>query len=141
VIKPIQKKINSDNKLALERKAFNELSVNERIDKLNNLTLSFIKKNFKGSYYLGKYKGKINILFFKDDVKYYIAFLIQETFSKQDLRFYGPVGQVWSTPWVKEYKNIPNEIVYFISLHSIRTSTIDSALWTCRKVGNETTNK
>jgi hypothetical protein len=135
IIKPIQRKLAEENKIIKAKKAFSELSIIDRIDKLRSLSLGFISRNFKSNWYIEKRQREISVITHIDGKKCFLNILIGETFSKNDILYFRPGGPIWHTHWKEPYKNAPNIIVFIVSLRAIRFSTIESGLPFCRKFG------
>jgi hypothetical protein len=134
VIKPIQNKIIEETKVLREKETFMALSVLDRIAKLKSLTIGFISKNFKSSLYIENFNSEISIKTYFNGKQWFVDFLIQPTFTKNDLIYYRPFGVIWGTHWKKLYSKTPNVLIFIISLRPLRLSTIETVLSMCRKV-------
>jgi len=134
VIKPIQKKIIEETKLLQEKDTFMSLSVLDRIEKLKSLTIGFISKNFKSTLYVENSNSEISIRTYFNGKQCFVNFLINQTFTKNDLIYYRPFGVIWGTHWKKLYSKTPNVLVFLISLRPLGPSTIETSLSMCRKI-------
>jgi len=134
VINPIRLKIlekeNNKNQIRL----FKSLSIIDRIQLLNELTIKFITEKFKVvDIKLRNQYGIICEVNIKGEIKYFF-FIIKETFSKRNIKEYHPAGLGFEIIIPRYIKNpFLEKTVIFISLRAIRNSTIESALYWCKK--------
>lgn len=137
VTKPLLKNKHEQLKQNKAKRTFTFLSIDDRKIVLKNLVLNFIKKNVKNSKLLTNQKNSLSILAPINKIDYRIHFLIGTSFTKNNLISYSPKGVAWI--YLKDLlkDDSSNEIiVVFISLNSIRTSTIESALTSCKKISD-----
>jgi nucleoside 2-deoxyribosyltransferase len=138
IVNPIEKKIVAENETQILKNDFNSLSINNRIKKLSDTSLDFIKNN------LTSIDIKLNnttyiILVAKILGKYFnIIFLIKETFTKREIREYHPVGIAWANYLSRYIKDFSlDKLVIFVSLRTISGSSVDSALNWCDKIDDK----
>lgn len=137
VVKPLQQTLAEDVRTWKAKKVFGELSILEKVAKLRSLSLGYISRNFKSNWYIEKRHSEISVITEIDESKCWINILIGETFTKNHIQYYKPKGEIWGTRWKELGKNVPNVIVFFLSLRAIRTSTLDSSLYACKKIDSK----
>lgn len=134
VIRPIQSAIKLETNLKIAKQSFNSLSIENRIEKLNQVAFEFIETNFKTFRIVKRNYHAISISANLNKRDYHIILLIVDSFKKKTLIGYSPYGDAWMFMSDNEVLKIKNRVIYFISLRAMRTMTIDSSLNTCSKV-------
>jgi len=134
VINPLKlqilKKVENEN----QTRVFNSLSLNDRIKILNESTLKFANENFNEIEI--KLRNKYGIICEANinGKERYFFFLIKETFSKKNIQEYHPFGLGFELAIPRYIKDpFAEKVIVFISLRTLRNSTLESALYWCKK--------
>jgi nucleoside 2-deoxyribosyltransferase len=138
VTEPMLRRQNEEFERSEAKKTFNLLSIDDRKSTLKKYILDFIKKNFRNAKILSNLTNVISIITPFNSINHKVLFLISASFTKKHLISYSPVGNAWI--YFRDFLEADSSteiIVVIISLNSLRTATIDTALSSCKKISEK----